>query len=119
MLRYKVRAMLRVLTLASLFPNATQPTLGVFVERQTLGLARMADVELKVMSPVGMPPWPLSLHPHYRQRARLETREEWNGLDVRRPRYRVLPKVGQGAAGRAMARTMLPLLREIRKTFAF
>jgi hypothetical protein len=31
--------MLRVLTLSTLFPNAVQPTLGVFVERQTLGLA--------------------------------------------------------------------------------
>src|SRR3546814_6793696 len=34
--------MLRVLTLATLFPDATRPTFGVFVERQTLGLAAPA-----------------------------------------------------------------------------
>ena len=31
--------MLRVLTLSTLFPNARQPQLGLFVERQTQGLA--------------------------------------------------------------------------------
>jgi hypothetical protein len=57
--------MLRVLTLSTLFPNDAQPTFGVFVERQTLGLAARSDVELEVVSAIGLPPWPLSRHPHY------------------------------------------------------
>ena len=80
--------MLRVLTLSTLFPNAAHPTLGVFVERQTLGLAARADVELEVAAPVGLPLWPLSLHPHYAPLRRLSRQEAWNGLQVHRPRYR-------------------------------
>ena len=53
-------SMLRVLTLSTLFPHAAQPTLGVFVERQVLGLAALDDVEVEVVSPVGLPPWPLT-----------------------------------------------------------
>ena len=66
--------MLRVLTLATLFPNGRQPTLGVFVERQTLGLAARDDVELEAVAPVGLPVWPLSLHPHYAPLRRLPER---------------------------------------------
>src|SRR3546814_4159361 len=81
-------AMLRVLTLSTLFPNASQPTLGVFVERQTLALAGLDDVALEVVSPIGLPPWPLSLHSHYAPHALLPLREEWKGVTVHRPRFR-------------------------------
>jgi glycosyltransferase involved in cell wall biosynthesis len=111
--------MLRVLTLATLFPNASQPTLGVFVERQTLGLAALPDVEVEVVSPVGLPPWPLSLHPHYAPRAALPREEVHKGLRVHRPRYVVLPRVGERRTARAMAAALLPLLRRIRERFAF
>ena len=66
--------MLKILTLSTLFPNAAQPTLGVFVERQTLGLAQLPNTQVEVVSPIGLPPWPLSLHPHYAARARLPRR---------------------------------------------
>src|SRR3546814_16182988 len=79
-------AMLRVLTLSTLFPNASQPTLGVFVERQTLALAGLDDVALEVVSPIGLPPWPLSLHSHYAPHALLPLRAEWKGVPVQRPR---------------------------------
>jgi teichuronic acid biosynthesis glycosyltransferase TuaC len=110
--------MLRVLTLSTLFPNALQPTLGVFVERQTYELAAREDVEVEVVSPVGMPPWPLSLHPHYRRREALPTQEQWKGLTVHRPRFPVLPRV-DALSARAMAGTLLPLLRDIRRRFPF
>ncbi|HEV2746127.1 MAG TPA: glycosyltransferase [Allosphingosinicella sp.] len=111
--------MLRVLTLATLFPHAARPTFGIFVERQTLGLAALADVELQVVAPIGLPPWPLSLHPHYAPRARLPLRETWKGLIVHRPRFPVLPRRGEAATARAMARALLPLLRELRSEFRF
>jgi teichuronic acid biosynthesis glycosyltransferase TuaC len=87
-------SMLRVLTLSTLFPNARQPTLGIFVERQTRGLAARDDVELEVVAPIGMPRWPLSLHPHYAPRSALPAEESWQGLPVHRPRYPVLPVIG-------------------------
>ncbi len=110
--------MLRTLTLSTLFPNAHQPRLGLFVERQTQGLAARDGVEVRVVAPVGLPVWPLSHHPHYRPLTALPKREVWNGLDVHRPRFRVWPKFNRGA-GRAVARAVLPLLKELRRDFPF
>jgi len=111
--------MLRVLTLATLFPNKRRPTLGVFVERQTLGLAARADVALEVVAPVGLPVWPLSLHPHYAPLRRLPREEAWKGLKVHRARYRVWPKGGERRTAANIADALLPLLREIRDRFPF
>ena len=98
--------MLRVLTLSTLYPNASHPQLGLFVERQTQGLAAREDVEVHVVAAVGLPVWPLSLHPHYRPLTRLPARETWRSLDVRRPRFRVWPGGGGHLAARDLARTV-------------
>jgi glycosyltransferase involved in cell wall biosynthesis len=111
--------MLRVLTLSTLFPNAARPTLGVFVERQTLGLAARDDVELEVVAPIGLPLWPLSRHPHYRDLAGLPREEDWNGPKVYRPNYRVWPGIGATGTPKRIAAALLPLLREIRARFPF
>jgi glycosyltransferase involved in cell wall biosynthesis len=111
--------MLRVLTLSTLFPDASRPNFGVFVERQTLGLAVHPKVDLRVVAPIGLPPWPLSHHAHYAGIAPLPTRERWKGLDVRRPRFTALPATAGRFHARALARTLLPLLTDIRRDFAF
>ncbi|HVQ06933.1 MAG TPA: glycosyltransferase [Allosphingosinicella sp.] len=111
--------MLRVLTLATLFPNGLKPNLGLFVERQTHALAARDGVAVEVVAPVGLPLWPLSRHPHYAPLATLPRRESWNGLIVHRPRYRVWPLVGAAGTARRMADALLPVLREIRARFAF
>ncbi|MEA3038572.1 MAG: teichuronic acid biosynthesis glycosyltransferase TuaC [Sphingomonadales bacterium] len=103
--------MLRVLTLATLFPDALRPTLGVFVERQTLGLAERADVALEVVSPLGLPPWPLSLHPHYAPRRGLALSEDWKGLRVHRPRFSPFPARLQPEA---IARVVRPIAEAFR-----
>ena len=112
-------AMLRVLTLATLFPNGLTPTLGVFVERQTRALAGRDGVEVEVVAPVGLPRWPLSLHPHYAPLRALPERESRNGLAVHRPRYRVRPLGGAAGTAGAMAEALLPVLRAIRARFPF
>ena len=111
--------MLRVLTLSTLFPNALKPTLGVFVERQTFGLAAREDVAVEVVAPVGLPAWPLSRHPHYAPLANLPRQEVWKGLAVHRPRYRVWPRIGAAWTAASIAKALLPLLRDIRMRFPF
>jgi glycosyltransferase involved in cell wall biosynthesis len=111
--------MLRVLTLSTLFPSAAQPTLGVFVERQTLGLAALADTEVEVVAPLGLPIWPLSYHPRYRARAALPIEEQWKGLKVHRPRFPILPRIGARRTARSMADALLPLLQRIHSRFPF
>lgn len=111
--------MLRVLTLSTLFPNASQPHFGGFVERQTLALASLAEVAVEVVAPIAMPSWPLSLHPRYRGLAGLPRREEWKGLTVHRPRFPILPLIGSAVNARLLARALEPRLREIRESFPF
>jgi teichuronic acid biosynthesis glycosyltransferase TuaC len=111
--------MLRVLTLSSLFPQPHRPSFGIFVERQTAGLAARDDVELEVVAPVGLPVWPLSRHRHYAALGSLPATERWKGLAVHRPRFRVWPRFGEAGAAARMARALLPLLKEIRARFAF
>src|SRR5215218_8058374 len=102
--------MMRVLTLATLYPNGVRPTFGVFVERQTCALAARDDVEVVVVAPVGLPAWPLSLHPHYAPLRALPRREVRAGLIVHRPRYRVWPGLGQAGTAKRIADALLPLL---------
>jgi teichuronic acid biosynthesis glycosyltransferase TuaC len=111
--------MLRVLTLSTLFPNGAQPTLGLFVERQTLGFAALADVEVELVSPIGLPPWPLPRHPHYAARAKLPLEEDWKGLTVHRPRFPALPRIGDARAAKTMAKSLLPFLKRLRARFPF
>ena len=111
--------MLRVLTLASLFPDETRPSFGPFVERQTLGLANHPDVELRVVAPIGLPPWPLSLHPRYKALAALPVEEIWKSVIVYRPRFFHLPGTSGRFDGAAMARAVAPWLRRIRTDFPF
>jgi glycosyltransferase involved in cell wall biosynthesis len=105
--------MLRVVTLSTLFPSRERPNFGLFVERQTRALAARDGVEVQVVAPAGLPLWPLSLHPHYAPTRRLPRREAWDGLDVHRPRFRVLPLVGEAGAARRLAAAALPLLRTL------
>lgn len=111
--------MLRVLTLSTLFPDASRPNFGVFVERQTLGLAAHPEVELRMVAPVGLPPWPLGRLGHHAALAALPVREDWKGLDTRRPRFLALPGTGGRFHAAALRHSLVPLLEEIRRAFAF
>lgn len=111
--------MLRVLVLSSLFPDATRPNFGIFVERQSLALAERDDVALRVVAALGLPPAPLDRLTRYRALAALPTSEDWKGLQVHRPRFRTWPGTGGRFHARALADAVAPLLREIRRDFAF
>ena len=106
--------MLRVLTLSTLYPDPVRPSFGIFVERQTRALAAREGVEVDVVSPVGLPPWPLTRHPHYRQRAGLEALDRRHGLAVHRPRFRIWPGLSGAGAARSLAAAVLPLARDLR-----
>ena len=111
--------MLRVLTLSTLFPDASRPRFGPFVERQTLGLAAHPDVDLRVVAPIGLPPRPFASLGSYPSLRSLPDREVWKGLDVLRPRFLHVP----GTAGRfdsaLLARALLPRLKRLRDEFPF
>ncbi len=111
--------MLRVLTLSTLFPDATRPNFGGFVERQTLSLAAHPDVDLKVVAPIGLPPGILSRFRHYAPLAKLPYRESWKGVDIHRPRFTALPFTQGRYHAAALERALVPVLDAIRADFAF
>jgi teichuronic acid biosynthesis glycosyltransferase TuaC len=111
--------LIRVLTLSTLFPDASRPVFGPFVERQTLGIAAHPDIELRVVSPLGLPPWPLSKLERYRGLNGLPQAEVWKGLQVYRPHFSHLPGFQGRFDSGAITRILLPLLTAIRREFPF
>lgn len=102
---------LRILSIASLFPDATRPNFGVFVERSLLEAAQQPEVDLTIIAPIGVPVWPLSLHPRYKQFSNVPQVEQWKGVTVYRPRFTVWPGTSGRFAGAQMAKVILGLLR--------
>ena len=111
--------MLRILTLSTLFPDATRPNFGVFVERQTLGLAAHPDVSLQAVAPIGLPPGPLSRFRHYASLAKLPVHEQWKGVEIHRPRFTVRPFLQGRHHAAALERALIPVLDTILESFAF
>ena len=111
--------MLRVVTLSTLYPDATRPGFGGFVERQTRGLATLADVEVTVVAPVGLPPGPLANIGRYAPLSTLPRVETWNGLTVHRPRFVNLAGTGGRFHVAMLARAVAPLLRRLQAERGF
>lgn len=111
--------MLRVLTLSTLFPSAHRPELGRFVERQTQQLARMADVDVRVIAPRGLPPGPLARLDRYRHTDELPDEEQWRGLHVRRPRFTNIPLTHGRFHASMLTRALAQVLADMRRTFDF
>ena len=110
---------LRVLSLSTLYPNNHAPNFGVFVERQMQAVAARGDIDLVMLNPLGVPPFPLSLLPRYRALGELAREERRGGVQVLRPRFRSLP----GPLGRfnaaAEAHAVLPLARRLHAAAPF
>jgi teichuronic acid biosynthesis glycosyltransferase TuaC len=105
-----------VATLSTLFPNTSQPAVGVFVENQTLRLAASGNVELRVLNPVSVPPFPLNRHPRFRGLRELPFEEDWKGIRVAHPRLRSLPGLSGRLNPALLVRCALPVLRRWRSS---
>jgi glycosyltransferase involved in cell wall biosynthesis len=89
---------MKLLTFSTLFPNTVKPSHGIFVETRLRYLLASGKAESKVVAPV---PWFPSQNPRYGDYAgfaKVPARETRHGIDVRHPRYLVIPKVGMTAA---------------------
>ena len=104
---------LRVLSLSTLYPNDLTPNFGVFVERQMQAVAMRGEVDLVMVNPLGLPPFPLSLHPRYRALRGVAASEQRGGVAVLRPRFTLLPGTGGRFNAAAEARAVLPLARRL------
>ena len=106
-------SVVRVLSLATLFPSAARPHFGLFVARQAEALAQRGDVDLVVVHPVAIAPPPF--HRVINRPAELNLPAEarnW-GIAVHYPRYPYVPRFGARWNPALIARAVLPLARRL------
>lgn len=104
---------MRVLSIATLFPSPVRPGFGIFVGNQMRAVVQRGDVDLTMISPVGMPPWPLSLKEPYASLRAIPGQSNAAGLPVLYPRFTLVPKLGGDSNPRRIARAVLPVARRL------
>lgn len=86
------------LLFSTLFPNASRPLHGIFVETRLRKLLSSSEVKARVVAPV---PWFPSRNPRFGEWARsasVPRSEVRHGTDIEHPRYLLPPKVGMSLA---------------------
>jgi teichuronic acid biosynthesis glycosyltransferase TuaC len=104
---------LRLLTFSTLYPSATRPNHGVFVENRLRHLVASGQASSIVVAPV---PWFPSTNPRHGDWARMAAtppEETRHGLRILHPRYPLVPKIGMTLAPFLLYRAMVPVLRRL------
>ena len=102
--------MRRVLSIATLYPNAERPSFGTFVARQFEALAARGDWAVTVINPIGLPPVAAG---RYAALARAATDAVEHGVQVLRPRFPLIPALSARWNPSLIARTVLPIARRL------
>lgn len=104
--------MTRALVFSTLYPSASQPNHGVFVENRLRQTMAVGGLEATVVAPVPFFPIGSAAFGRYAAFARAPRREVRHGLEVLHPRYTVVPKVGMAWTPGSLFRTAM---REVRR----
>lgn len=107
---------MKVLAIATLYPDRSQPVNGVFVEQRVLALA--ARVPVRVICPVPWFPGAAWL-PRYRYRRFVPKRETRGGVEVLYPRFLSVPGLLKPLDGWFVYLACLRTARRLRRTFPF
>ena len=102
--------MKRLLSLATLYPNASAPRFGTFVARSLEALAARGDWQVTVINPVGVPPVRFG---RYRALPAAATQGIEHRVDVHRPTFPLIPRYGAPLNARLIARAALPLAQRL------
>ncbi|MBH0112762.1 glycosyltransferase [Novosphingobium sp. YJ-S2-02] len=104
---------MRIVSIATLFPNPVKPGFGKFVSNQMRAVAARGDVDLTMISPLGIPPWPLSLREPYASLAKVEDISDVAGIRTHYPRFTTIPMIGGDSNPARIAKAVLPLVRRL------
>ena len=98
---------MNILVFTSLWPNAEQPNLGLFVKNRIVAMSRLENINARVVAPIPYFPKKIpfeSLWPaRWRMAARVPDRELIDDIDTFHPRYFLTPKIGMSLYGRWIA----------------
>lgn len=95
---------MKILTLTTLYPNASTPNHGVFVENRLRAFRRVSGADVRVVAPVPFFPSSHRLFGRYADFAAAPLRETRHGVEVRHPRYAIPPKIAMTYAASALER---------------
>ena len=104
---------LRVLSLSTLFPSPQRAAFGKFVEYQMKAVAADGAVDLVMINPLGIPPWPLSQREPYRSLANNPLMSELGDVKTHHPRFLLIPQIGAVSNPGRIARAVMPLVRRL------
>ncbi len=109
---------MKVLTYTSLFPNAAQPILGVFIYQRMAHFAARSGNSVHVIAPAPyLPSWlPGEQWRKYRD---IPNQEQIGGLTVYHPRYLFLPKISMPLHGLLMFLGSVRLARRLHRQHRF
>ncbi|SLJ87335.1 glycosyltransferase [Novosphingobium mathurense] len=110
---------MRILSIATLFPNPVKPSFGVFVGNQMRAVVARGETDLTMISPIGIPPWPLSLREPYARLKSIPEVSDVVGLKVHYPRFTTIPKIGGDSNPGRIAGAILPLVRRLHEEKPF
>jgi glycosyltransferase involved in cell wall biosynthesis len=100
----------RLLSLATLYPNASAPRFGTFVARSLEAMAARGDWQITVVNPIGVPPVRFG---RYRALAEAAVSGIEHRVEVHRPTFPLIPRYGAAFNPRLIARAVLPLARRL------
>jgi teichuronic acid biosynthesis glycosyltransferase TuaC len=104
---------MKILSFTTLFPNAAQPTHGVFVANRLHRLMETGQAEVRVVAPVPWFPFAGAWAGTYGRYSQVPRQAWCQGLSVLHPRYPVIPKVGMSVAPLLLAMSQLPVLKRV------
>ncbi len=108
--------MKRLLSIATLYPNADRPRFGTFVARQMEALTARGDWDVSVINPIGVPPVPFG---PYRALARAAVTGVEGGVTIHPPRFTRVPARSAPRNPGLIARAVLPLARRLHRLAPF
>lgn len=82
---------MRVLTLTTLYPNASQPRHGIFVRNRLTALDKLENFQRKVIAPIPYCPLVSLISNRYKVYQNIAPHEKLDGIDVYHPKYLTLP----------------------------
>lgn len=94
---------MRVLVLTTLYPYASRPAHGVFVEHRIRAL-RDRGAEVRVIAPVPRFPFRAAIFGDYARYAAAPPAELRHGIQITHPRYLLVPRIGMTAAVHTLTR---------------
>jgi glycosyltransferase involved in cell wall biosynthesis len=110
---------LRILSISTLFPSPVRPAFGRFVANQMRSVAATGEVELVMVNPVGLPPWPFARNDRYTKVMETPEKSDCGGIPVLHPRFRLIPKIGGDTNPTRIAAALLPLARRLHAERSF